>query len=215
VVFRHNIVRNSGAGFNISGHDAPNVSQVTTGVTISGNLVYGIRQSLGGNGWGVLIGEGPRNVSITHNTFDFDGTTLLYVYGGTASSPAVVSGFTFADNAAPNNTYGINGASASPGALALQMYFPGSTVTGNWISGANALKYPAGNRTEAPFQNYLADRANADYHLTGALAVPGADDLPVGADIDSVAAMEVPVVGNSGPAALKAPGNLRIISSGG
>jgi hypothetical protein len=215
VVFRHNIVRNSGAGFNISGHDAPNVSQITTGVTISDNLVYNIRQSLGGNGWGVLIGEGPRNVTITHNTFDFAGTTLLYVYGGKASAPAVVNGFTFEYNAGPNNTYGINGASAAPGTLTLQMYFPNGTVTGNWISGANASKYPAGNRTEAPFQNYLADRANADYRPTGVLAEPCADNLPVGPNIDSLAAMEASVVGNSGPATLKAPANVRIISSGG
>lgn len=215
VVFRHNVVRNAGAGFNISGHDAPNVSQITTGVTISDNLVYNIGQSFGGNGWGVLIGEGPRSVTITHNTFDFDGTTLLYVYGGSASAPAVVTGFTFEYNAAPNNTYGINGASAAPGTLALQMYFPGSTVTGNWISGANASKYPAGNRTEAPFQNYVVDRANADYRLTGALAAPGVDNLPVGTDIDSLATMEVSVVGSSGPAKLRAPANVRIISSGG
>ena len=215
VVFRHNIVRNSAAGFNISGRDYPNVSQITTGVTISDNLVYNIRQWFGGNGWGVLIGDGPRNVVLTHNTFDYDGTTLLYVYGGSASAPAVVNGFTFTYNAAPNNSYGINGASASPGALTVQMYFPGSTITGNWISGANASKYPDGNRTEAPFQNYLVDRANCDYHLTGVLAVPGADNLLVGADIDGLSTMEVAVVGNSGPVTVKAPSNVRIISSGG
>ncbi len=215
VVFQHNIVRNSGAGFNISGHDAPHVSQIMTGVTISDNLVYNIHQSFGGNGWGVLIGEGPRNVLITHNTFDFDGTTLLYVYGGTASAPAVVDGFTFTYNAGPNNTYGINGASAAPGSLTLQMYFPGATITGNWISGANASKYPSGNRTESPFQDYVADRANGDYHLTGALSSNGADGKPVGADIDRLTTMEVAVVGNSGPSTLKAPANVHIISSGG
>jgi hypothetical protein len=215
VMFRHNIVRNSAAGINISGRDYPNPSQQTNGVTISDNVIYGIHQSLGGNGWGILVGDGPRNLVITHNTFDFDGTTLLYVYGGSASSPTVVNGFSFTYNAAPNGQYGVNGASASPGALTLQMYFPGASVTGNWLSGANASKYPSGNRTESPFANYVADIANADYRLTGALSVSGADGRPAGADIDALAAMQTIAVGKSAAPMIKAPANVRIISSGG
>ncbi|HWK08452.1 MAG TPA: hypothetical protein VNR64_00275, partial [Vicinamibacterales bacterium] len=215
VVFRHNIVRNVAAGFNISGRDYPNVSQQTNGVTISDNLVYGIQQSLGGNGWGILVGDGPANLVVTHNTFDFDGTTLLYVYGGSATSPTVVNGFLFTYNAAPNGTYGLNGASASPGALTIQMYFPGSTVTGNWLSGAPASKYPPGNRTESPFDSYVADRANANYLLIGALAQNGADGLPVGADIAGLSAVQPVAIGQSGAPTIKPPANVRIISSGG
>ena len=215
VVFRHNIVRNTAAGVNISGHDYPHASQQTTGVTLSDNLFYNIQQGLGGNGWGVLIGDAPRDVTITHNTFDFDGTTLLYVYGGSASSPAAVTGFSFTYNAAPHNAYGLNGASASPGALTIQMYFPSSTVTGNWLSGANLSKYPSGNRAESPFASYLADRANADYRLTGALAADGADGRPAGADLDALTTMQGIAIGTSGAPMIKAPANLRIISSGG
>jgi hypothetical protein len=215
VVFRHNIVRNTGAGINITGHDYPHTSQQTTGITISDNLIYNVQQGLGGNGWGILIGDAPQNVVITHNTFDFDGTTLLYVYGGTASSPAAVTGFSFTYNAAPHNAYGVNGASASPGTLTLQMYFPSATVTGNWLSGANLSKYPSGNRAESPFANYIADRANADYHLTGALAANGTDGRPAGADIGALVTMQGIAIGKSGAPMIKAPANVRIISSGG
>jgi hypothetical protein len=215
VTFRRNIVRHTGSGFNILGHDYPNVSQQTKDITISDNLIYDVRQSYGGTGWGMLIGEGPRDLVVTHNTFDFDGTTLVYLYGGTASSPTAMSGFVFTYNAGPNNQYGINGASASPGALALQMYAPGGTVTGNWISGANASKYPSGNRTEAPFDQYIADRANGDYRLTGALASDGTDGRPAGADIGALTAMQPAAIGEAVAPNIKAPANLRIISSGG
>lgn len=215
VLFRHNIVRNTAAGINIAGHDYPNTTQQASGITISDNLIYNVQQGLGGNGWGILVGDAPRNLVVTHNTFDYDGTTLLYVYGGSASSPAVVTGFSFTYNAAPHNAYGLNGASASPGALTLQMYFPSSTVTGNWLSGANLSKYPSGNRAESPFAAYLADRANGDYHLIGALSANGADGRPAGADIDALGAMAGIAIGKSGAPTIKAPANLRIISSGG
>jgi hypothetical protein len=215
VLFRHNIVRNTGAGINISGHDYPNPSQQAAGITISDNLIYNVQQGLGGNGWGILIGDAPRDVVVTHNTFDFDGTTLLYVYGGSSSSPAVVTGFSFTYNAAPHNAYGINGGSASPGALTLQMYFPSSTVVGNWLSGANLSKYPSGNRAESPFAAYIADRPNADYHLIGALSSAGDDGRPAGADIDALGAMAGIAIGKSGAPMIKAPANLRITSSGG
>lgn len=215
IVFRHNIVRNTAAAVNISGHDYPNTSQQAAGITLSDNLFYNVQQALGGNGWGILIGDAPRNVVVTHNTFDFDGTTLLYVYGGSASSPSAVTGFSFTYNAAPHNTYGLNGASASPGALTLQMYFPSSTVTGNWLSGANLSKYPSGNRAESPFGSYIADRPNGDYHLTGALAADGADGRPAGADIDGLLTMQAVAIAQAGAPMIKAPAHVRIISSGG
>ena len=56
----------------------------------------------------------------------------------------------------PRHTaYGINGGGASTGTLTLQMYFPGVVMTGNWLSGGNPAKYPAGNRFETPFDVQL------------------------------------------------------------
>ncbi len=90
VTFAHNVVRNSSAGLSISGYDSPNPSGQTNAIRVEDNLFAGITTRLGGNGWAVLIGDGPRDLTFDHNTFDFDGTTLLYAYGETRR-PAVRS----------------------------------------------------------------------------------------------------------------------------
>lgn len=158
VDFQHNIVRNTTAGVNILGYDtnsSGNISRQTNGLRIVDNLFLGVTTRLGGNGWGVLIGDEPCDVVIDHNTFDLDGTTILYAYGGTASAPRKITGFQFTNNSAPHGDYGINGASASTGTLTFQMYFPGAVITRNWLSGGNPSKYPAGNRFETPWDSAL------------------------------------------------------------
>ena len=157
VEFTGNVVRNSSAGINILGHDSPRPSRQTSGIRIHDNLFTAITRQLGGNGWPLLLGEAPRDISIERNTFEFDGTTLLYVYG---SEP--VTGFRFASNAAPHGTYGINGAGASPGSPTLQKYFPDAVVTGNWLSGGSPSRYPAGNRFDTPFDAKSARSAGAE-----------------------------------------------------
>ena len=157
VEFSGNIVRNTSAGINILGHDSPRSSGQTSGIRIHDNLFTGITTRLGGNGWPLLVGEGPRDIVIDRNTFEFDGTTLLYVYGTPKAT-----GFRFTSNAAPHGTYGINGAGASSGSLTLQTFFPGAVVTGNWLSGGSSSRYPAGNRFDTPFEPKAAKAAGAD-----------------------------------------------------
>ena len=211
VEFSHNILRNTAAGFNILGHDSPNPSQQTTGITVVDNLVYGVSTSFGGNGWAILAGDGPSAVSFDHNTFDFDGTTLFYAYGGTASAPAQITGFRFTNNAAPSGQYGINGGDASPGNLALEMYRPGAVVTGNWLSGAPAAKYPGGNRFETPFEGAFVNRAGHDYRLGGPLAAPGEDGRPVGADVTSLATIADSVSQGVLVSAILPPAHVRLM----
>lgn len=211
VTFQHNIVRNTAAGFNISGYDSPSVSRQASGITIRDNLVYHVSQQFGGNGWAVLVGAQPLNLVFDHNTFDHDGTTLVYLYGLDASARAL-SGFQFTNNAGRNNDYGINGDGASPGTLTLQMYLPGSTVTANWISGAAASRYPHGNRFDEPFASFFASLQDGDYRLTGALATPGADGRPIGADAGSLRQMLDRVTSNA--ASPQAPHNFRVITVG-
>lgn len=151
VEFSHNVVRNTAAGFNIAGYDVNGVTGQTNGITIHDNFIYGVTTELGGAGWPFLIGEAARDVVIDHNTIDFDGSTLLYAYGGTKSAPRAMTGFRFTNNAARHGEYGLNGADASTGTLTLQMYFPGGIVTGNWLSGGTGSRYPPGNRFEEPF----------------------------------------------------------------
>ena len=151
VDFINNIVRNTTAGVNILGYDTNKSSQQTNGIRIVNNLFLGVSTRLGGNGWGILIGDEPRDVIIDHNTFDLDGTTIMYAYGGTDQAPRKITGVRFTNNAAPHGEYGINGAGGSTGTLTLSMYFPNIVMTGNWLSGGNPAKYPGGNRFETPF----------------------------------------------------------------
>jgi hypothetical protein len=110
-----------------------------------------VTKQLGGTGWGFLVGEAPRDLIIDHNTIDADGTTVLYVYGGSTTARTVLTGFQFTNNAARHGEYGINGAAASTGTLTFQMFFPTALFTGNWLSGGSSSRYPPGNTFEEPF----------------------------------------------------------------
>jgi hypothetical protein len=176
VEFAGNLVRNTSAGINILGHDSPDGSGQTNNVRIHDNLFSNITTRLGGNGWGVLVGDGPRDLSIERNTFEFDGTTLLYIWG----SPKI-EGFRFTGNASPHGTYGINGAGASTGTLTLERFFDKPVITGNWLSGGSSARYPAGNRFDAPFDASAAGSAGADVARLRALA----ESIPKGASAAS------------------------------
>ena len=151
VSFSHNLLRNVTGGFNITGYDSNGVTGQTNTIVIQDNLIEQVTTGLGGAGWPFLVGDAVRDLLIDHNTIDFDGTTLLYAYGGTKSAPRQMTGFRFTNNATRHGQYGINGADASTGTLTFQMYFPESVVTGNWLSGGSSSRYPPGNRFEEPF----------------------------------------------------------------
>ena len=168
VDFSHNVVRNVASGFNILGYDTNAVSQQTNTLTFQDNLVYGVTTTLGGAAWIALLGEAPRDIVFDHNTFDFDGTTLLFAYGGTKTAPRPITGFRYTNNASPHGAYGIAGNDASPGTLTLQMYFPSPVITGNWISGGTASLYPPGNRFDTPFDARIRPGAAFDPNTPGA-----------------------------------------------
>lgn len=159
VDFVHNIVRNSSAGLSILGFDSPNQTRQTHAIRIEDNLFTGITKALGGNGWAVLIGEAPKDVTFDRNTFDFDGTTLLYAYGGTKTDGRPIPGFRFTNNLGRHGQYGINGADASPGKLTMERYFPGATFSGNVLSDdiAPASRHQPGLGADVPRLMEMAD----------------------------------------------------------
>jgi hypothetical protein len=205
VDFSHNIVRNVAAGMNIAGYDSNNPSQQTSGLRIVDNLFLEVRTALGGNAWGILIGDEPRDVTIDHNTFDLDGTTVMYGHGGTSAAPRKIEGVRFTNNAAPHGQYGINGAGSSTGTLALQTYFPDIVMTGNWLSGGNAAKYPAGNRFDSPFDLGLTV-------VNGVMLV--SEPRAAGADLARLKPVFESVPKGLMTGLPQAPKGLRIISSG-
>jgi hypothetical protein len=152
VEFTNNMIRNVAGGFNIAGYDSNGVTQQTNTISITNNVIYNVTTAMGGPAWGFLVGDAVRDLVIDRNTIDFDGTTLLYAYGGTKSAPRQMPGFRFTNNATRHGQYGINGADASTGTLTLQMYFPSPVITGNWLSGGSSSRYPAGNTYQEPFE---------------------------------------------------------------
>ena len=201
VDFSHNIVRNVSSGFSIAGYDSDAPSGQTNTMRIQDNLVYDVTTNLGGSGWVALIGDAPRDIVIDHNTFDFDGTTLVYAYDSAKGAPRPITGFRYTNNASPHGTYGINGGDASSGTLTLQMYFPDAVITGNWLSGGIPSRYPPGNRFDTPFNARLTTGATTDPQAPGASV---AKLLPLLQTVPQGLMVGMP----------QSPRNLRIISSG-
>jgi hypothetical protein len=185
VTFQFNVVRHSPSGINLTGYDSPNPSAQTTGIRIRHNLVYGLTQALGGAGWFVLIGDQPRDVIIDHNTADFDGSTAVYVYGGTSTAPKQITGFQFTNNALRHGSYGINGASTAWGNNTIATYFPDGVVRGNWLQGGTVSRYPAGNYFSGTFATEFVSSSTGDYRpsATSVLLRAATDGTNIGADM--------------------------------
>ena len=214
VTFQYNIVRNSSAGINVTGYDWPNVSAQTNRIRIWQNVFHGITQSLGGNGWFLLVGDSPRDVVVDHNTVDFDGSAAVYAHGGTATAPAAIGGFQFTNNAMRHNQYGLNGAYFSWGNGVLAAYFPASVVTANWLQGGTASRYPAGNYFSGTFAGAFADAPAGDYRLSAdsPLAGRATDGTNIGADMGRLLGGIDGVVEGRGVPRPTAPANFRIIT---
>ncbi len=189
VTFQYNIVRHTASGINLLGYDWPNTSEQTRGIRIRHNLFYDLsRARYGGAGWFLLIGDGPRDVTVDHNTVDFDGTTMVYAWGGTTAEPRAIEGFVFTNNAGRQNLYGINGAGYAPGNSAIGAYFADGLITGNWIQGGAASRYPSGNAFGSTYAEAFVDAAGGDYHasVSSILRSGSTDGTPIGADVGAV-----------------------------
>jgi Carbohydrate binding module (family 6)/Right handed beta helix region len=175
VIVRNNVVHHVAAGFNISGWDDGHPSQQTNTILISNNLVYDVNTAYGtstgpANGWFAVIGNGPRAVTIDHNTVDNNGNDTICLYSGTTAAGQYVSGLAITNNLLRDNAYGIFGGNSQEGSKSLAMYAPDAYVAGNTIGGATAQLYPAGNLfpTLAQWLAGFVDESGADYRLNSA-----------------------------------------------
>ena len=210
VTFQYNIVRNVASGVNILGFDDLAPSRQTTDITVRHNLFYEMRQSLGGSGWFVMMGAGPANVRIDHNTIDSESNAVLYVTGGTEYAPEAVVPFQFTNNAARHSDYGINGSHFAFGLGIIGQYFPGGVVSGNWLQGGPATSYPSGNYFSGTFSEAFVNTANGNFQpAAGSILIGHATDgTDIGADIATLTRITGSVIeGRLGP---KPPTNLRV-----
>jgi hypothetical protein len=140
VTFTHNIVRHVANGVNILGQDDTYPSQQMNRVLIQDNLFDDVTSATWG-GYGRLFQllNGAANVTIDHNTA-FQGGDFI------VASEAAETSFTYTNNIAANNQYGLGGDNCyGQPLMCISTYFPGSLITKNAIVGGAAGSYPSGN----------------------------------------------------------------------
>jgi hypothetical protein len=175
VTIQNNVIRHVAAAFDIVGYDDLAPSQQTTNVKILNNLVYDVSTAYStpnhpANGVFGIIGGGPKDITIAHNTVDNNGHPTLTFYGGASPTGTKIFGFVLENNLLRNNKYAIVGDSTSAGTTTLTAYTPGAIVLRNAIGGADPKLYPSGNDYPT-LEQWIADFVS----LTGAnyQLVPG------------------------------------------
>ncbi len=181
VTFEQNVVLHVAGGFNILGYDYLHPSQQTNAIVIRNNLIADLdSQNWGGSGYMALVSGQPRDVTFDHNTVISDhGSGILQLDGDP------ILQFTFTNNLAKANAYGIIGTSHAPGNDSIGAFLPASTIRMNVLAGANPAVYPGGNAfpTAAQFEAQFVSYASGDYRLVTASPwhAAGTDGLDIGA----------------------------------
>ena len=189
VTLRRNVVRHAGGGINILGRDA-NPSGQTRRLRIEHNLFYDIdAERWGGTGAFVLIGDGPADVSIEHNTVIQSGN-IVTAYGGSKDAPETIQGVVFRDNLVRHNSYGVIGADRGVGTDTIESYFPGLVFSTNGIAGGESRRYPSGNHfvDEREFESQFMNAAGGDYRLrpNSRFRKAASDGGDLGADVQAI-----------------------------
>ena len=124
VTFKDNVVRHVANGINILGQDDDYTSQQARRILIANNLFEDV-----GGPWGsgnlLQMDNGSADVTFTHNTALQTGTL---VYGDGKPD----SGFTYTNNIAFQNQYGMIGTNHAPGLSSINAFFPGAALRVLW-----------------------------------------------------------------------------------
>jgi hypothetical protein len=186
VTFRNNVIRHVAAGINILGRDERPSGRAER-LQIVNNLFYDVNgPNWGGNGFFMLVGDGPASVNVEHNTIVHTGN-VISVYGGTKEEPVQVDGFRFRSNIAPHNRFGIHGSGRAVGLGTLEVYFPRAEFSHNALAGGRSSQYPGGNMFPSieQFRQQFVDFTEGDFRLKpdSIFRRAGADGTDAGADI--------------------------------
>ena len=192
VTFRYNIVRHVGGGLSINGYDDAFPSQQGRNMRVEHNVFTDISSAGGSSGRFLIMGNGPANVTIEHNTV-LQSDSILFVYGqNTDGSYDVVQGFRFANNIALHNVFGIVGELGGGFGLPsiLTYFLSGTTVVRNVMAGGQASKYPADNLFPS-VATLMGEFADASYRLrsNSPYKFAGTDGADLGADIERLTAL--------------------------
>jgi hypothetical protein len=181
ITIEYNVVRHTGMGIKISGFDDTHPSLQTKNVIVRHNEFSDVSTSWGGSGYHFILLSGAKTLTFDHNTLiSPKGSGVLTV------DNAPVEEFTFTNNLARHNSYGISGGGKGFGSTAISYYFPNGRVTNNVLAGGPASRYPAGNffPSLAEFESHFVDYAGDDFRLKPGTNWGGAgtDGRDLGAD---------------------------------
>ena len=115
-----------------------------------------------------IIGGGPKNITIDHNTVDNNGSSTIFFYGGYAPSGVKIPGMEITNNLLRDNSYAIYGDKYGEGSVGLAAYAPTAVTVRNTFAGGASKQYPTGNDfpTQAQwFADFIGELAG-DYRLT-------------------------------------------------
>jgi hypothetical protein len=193
ITLTNNVIRHVAGAIDILGTDYEYPSQRTTNILIRNNLVYDVSSTWGSEHFLLMTGA-PVGVTVDHNTVHQEKLIVL-------ADGSPIPSFTFTNNIAPHNQYGIFGSGAGYGNSALAAYFPDAVVRRNAIGGANPSLYPPDNfyPDMATFEAQFVDLQADDYHLVPASIFNGAgtDGRNLGVDF---AALDAAMKGQAPPA---------------
>ena len=165
VTFQYNLFANIAGGINMTGYDSPpKITKQTNDIKILQNLFI-MTTALGGPAYMLQMGDEPRDVKVHHNTIDSNGSTVVYVYGGTAADPDEVLEFEYYANASRHGSFGLNGAFFSFALGIINGFYPGGRIEKNYLAGAPLSRYPAGTLNVVPFEAQFVDVPNGDYRV--------------------------------------------------
>jgi len=194
VEFSNNIVRYSGSGFNILGHDDSARSGQLARLLVRDNVFHDISSSQwGGGGIFAQIGSAPTDITIDHNTVLHSGNIITFYSGsyydanGVRVTAGPTTGLVFTNNMMKHNAYGIIGNSQAYGNATLNYYAPGAVVRRNVFAmdTSKASRYPADNffPTLAVFNACFVNAAQKNYDFVASCPFVGAatDGTNVGA----------------------------------
>jgi hypothetical protein len=185
VTLQNNVVRHVAGVINISGYDDLKPSRQTENIVIRNNLAFDVstrhttRSGTPAEARFMAVGNGPKNITVRHNTVDNDGAGTIAFYKGTSPTGTLIYGVELASNLLRDNRYGIKGDAVSEGTATFTAFTPGAVVLRNAIGGANPQLYPTGNDypTLAAWLADFVSPATGDYRLKStSLSKNAADD---------------------------------------
>jgi hypothetical protein len=136
-----------------------------------------------------MVGDGPRDVVVDHNTVIQSGS-LLQLYGKKDGRPWVVENFHLTNNLALHNEYGIIGDDAGIGRSAIAAYLVREDIRRNVLAGGDASRYPSDNLFPSveELMAEFVDSAGGDYRLRpkSRLRAAATDGSMVGADVQAI-----------------------------